>query len=743
MQEEGLLNLRYWRELFSRQRWLVVGCIAGVTMAAGWLSALQEPVYEGVCRLYLSRQRVEPLSFDGLYSRDTGRLREQVATQAEVLQSRPILEMAARDLEERGILSFTPSGPTPPASWLNGILNRIRGRDAVVDETVDSRREAFVKALQRAMRVELAGGNAFVLVIVQARDPELAAELANAAAAAYLRNDKERLRRSSEDAISWLTGKIREQREKLLAAETRLRGLKHIPAEITEGGSDFAGQELGRIQQALLDVRLKLLETEARQAATASSMSEGVNGSKEKSLEVEVNSALRDKVRQDLVASTVALNQMRQRYGEKHPDVIKESEKVAELRDELARLGLPPDSVAGKTSPFGGMNSGEIEGLKAQEKALRDDLERMTSSSISKGQDAMGYAILRREVEINRALYNQMLGRLNEITISTGVEAPPAEIFERARPAESPISPDHRRNVLLGLMAGLLLGVGGAAVRDHLDQSVRDPAQANDLLRAPVLGVMPHYGRTGSSAGHVRYRLIVQNEPESIAAESYRILRSHIEGTLSQEDLGVLLMTSALPGEGKSSTAVNLAQAFAESGRRVLLVDADLRRPSLVHFFNASSEKCVTRVLSGESVPEHQVHSTEVANLDLLGCRTRGLYLDNLLQTERFRKLFDWARERYDRVVVDSPVVMATPGVTEMARAGCSVLLVHRPGWVPAQVLEQVRDHLGLSKTRLAGVILNGVKAQWMAGQYPLLPYYSATHRSLPRHGDSEPGSLG
>jgi len=743
MQEDSLLNLRYWRDLLSRQRWLIIACVAGVTVAAGWLSALQEPVYEGVCRLYLNRQRVEPLSFEGLYPRDAGRSRDQVAAQAEVLQSRPILEMAAKDLEERGILSFTESGSTPPPSWLDGILSRIRGRDAKLNGTVDSRREAFVKALQGAMRVDLAGGNAFVLVVVQARSPELAAELANAVAAAYLRNDRERLRRSAEDAISWLSGKVREQREKLLTAETRLRGLKHIPAETTEGGPDLAGQEVGRVQQALLDVRLKLLETEARQAAAASSKSERGNGSEEKSLEVEVNSALRDKVRQELVGSTVALNQLRQRYGEKHPDVMKEAEKVAQLRDELARLWPPSETEADKTSPGAEMNSGEIEGLKAQEKALRGDLERMTSSSISKGQDAMGYAILKREVEINRALYNQMLSRLNEITISAGVEAPPAEIFERAQPTEAPISPDHRRNVILGLMAGLLLGVGGAAVRDHLDQSVRDPAQANDLLRAPVLGVMPHYARIGPSAGQSRFRLVAHQEPESIAAEAYRILRSHIEGTLSQEDLGVLLVTSASPGEGKSSTAANLAAAFAEAGRRVLLVDADLRRPSLSRFFSATSEKCVTKVLIGESVPEHQIHSTEVPHLDLLGCRTAGVHLDSLLTVECFRKLFDWARERYDRVVVDSPIVMVAPGVTEMARAGCSVLLVHRPGWVPAQVLEQVREHLTLSKTRLAGVVLNAVRAQWMAGQYPLLPYYSAAHRSFTKHGDKGLGSLG
>jgi uncharacterized protein involved in exopolysaccharide biosynthesis/Mrp family chromosome partitioning ATPase len=734
MDEDRLLSLRYWSDLVSRFRWLILACVAGVGLLAAIVSANQDPVFESTCRLYLNPQKVQPLTFVELYQEDRGRPNDFLLTQMEILKSTPILTRAVEDAEAEGILHFTDSSaPAAPSlkeralGWL-GIEPDSSGR------TAEEARRGYVSRLRRAVATKSASGNAFLAVTVSSNDPRLAAQLANAIASAYVKNDREMRRRNADDAIAWLSERVDEQRSKLLVAEKGLRAFKRIPPEDAEQGNDLTVREIGHLQQALLDVRLQLLQAQASQISSrGESGSDSSMTGAQIDLEAQVNSALRSRVQQELIDNAVQLNQLRQRYGERHPDVLKAAERDAQLKRELARLGPMPIAVgAGRQATVALDPSQQIEILRAQERTLRSSLDKTVAESAAKGQEGMRYAILRREVELNRTLYNEMLNRLNELTISVGLDTATAEIFESAQPPAMPVSPDHRQNVLLGVFAGLLLGLGSAVVRDHLDESVRNPGHANDLLRVPVLGLIPQFVRDRSPETAGRARLEVGIEPYSASAEGFRILRSHIEGALGDEEAGVLVLTSTVPGEGKTATAANLAVAFAEAGDRVLLVDGDVRRPSLGRYFRLSGDTCLSEVLRGDTAPESAAQASGVDRLDVVGCKPGALIPDGIHFTEGFQRLFAWARPRYRRVVVDAPVVMAVPGVAEIAHAGALVLLVHRPSWVSAPVLEQVREHLLLSRCRLGGVILNDVRGRWTSSRYPLLPYYSKSYRPRP-----------
>jgi uncharacterized protein involved in exopolysaccharide biosynthesis/Mrp family chromosome partitioning ATPase len=732
MQDDRLLNLSYWTELASRRRWLIVGCTVGVFASATAFSLMRPKLYEATSTLLLSRQRVQAIDMADLYTKNAqgARPNELVAAQIEILKSTLVIERAVRDMEERGLLHFDQpdEGDKPPL--LQRLLIAVHLRQPDPPPTPDARRRGYIRDLLDRMSAGTRGGNAFLAVSVQSRSPEMAAETANAITSAYLRNTRELMRRSADDAVEWLSGKLRDQRDKLLESEERLRSISGANPQ-SDDMDRLSVQEMSRIQAALLDVRLMMLRAEtggptAGPGGTGNSAAPGNS-----SVDDAVNGALRDKVQQELVDTVSTLQRLRRTYGENHPDVIAAAEKEKQLRADLERLEtLAPRPRTGEAAQR--LTSADTQALKAQERLLQQQLDGVLQNSSAKGEAAMKYAIAKKEVEINRSLYNEMLTRLNEITIAAGLDPGSAETFESARVPRAPFSPQHTQTIMLGLVGGLLLGFAAAALRDHLDQSLRDPGQANDLLRAPVLGIIPdHRSIVGRPEPRKGTRLYVGHGEETVSAEAYRVLRSHIEGTLTPDESRILILTSAVAGEGKSTTAANLAAAFAESGRRVLLIDADFRRPTLRKVLGVElpEDHQLALVLSGMKAPEKAIIESGVPDLDFIGHRVNGKIPDGSKTTEAFKKLFAWGRDRYDRIIVDLPVLMVAPGVTELGRAGGTVLLVHRPGWIPAPVLDQVRQHLAMARTRLLGAILNGTGTRWAASQY-LPVYYHAAYYS-------------
>ena len=737
MNDDRLLDLRYWIELLSRHRWLILGCVSGVASIAAFFSLQLTPIYLSSSTLYFAAPQVKTLTFEDIYTQDRMRPQERMLTRMEIIRSAPVLERAVRDLEERGLLDFDEAEPPRKETWATRVLDLLSLQEEEpesVEVTPDIRRNRYVRRLKRHLEFESIGtSDSFLKVGVRDENPRGAAVLANAITDAYVESSRDMLVKGADEAVAWLESKLEEQQARLVKAEENLRKYASAGSVNVDDASQLVIRELTLLQEGLMSIRLRIMAEESRQVVAGAAPQDGVDSpttAPAMDVNADVAAALRARVRTDLINTTVELDQLKQRLGDRHPDVIAAMDKKKRLEAQLA--SMPPPSLLDPAT----MNPSDptarvpVEMLRAQERLLSENLDKALKAISAEGEKGTKAEIYRREVEIQRKIYGEMLNRKNEIILSAKLDSADTEVFEKAVPRPFPVSPNHARTIVLAVFGGLILGIGIAVVRDHLDESVRDPDQAFDLMKAPVLGMIPFDSRmkrikpNGSQpilSGH--------GENDSQTEEAYQVLRSHIEGAQPNGVARILLITSAVPGEGKSTTAAHLAAAFADAGDRILLVDGDFRRPSLSRYFHLDLQGDLSDVLLGKIPPEKAVHRDESSILDIIATKPGNEVPQGARLTQSFQSLFAWARQHYDRVIVDMPVVMV-PISSEVARAGAMALLVHRPGFATVKVLTQVREHLTLSKMPLLGVVLNGVRMAWLGDKYPLLyHYYSSSAR--------------
>ena len=402
----------------------------------------------------------------------------------------------------------------------------------------------------------------------------------------------------------------------------------------------------------------------------------------------------------DVTASTQALRQARAglqaQYQEKrtlmkpdHPEMISLRAQIAELDKQIAREAATVDQSRVNTA------LATYRAALAAENALKDKVAALKSDVLNLRGRSIQYAILQREVDTNRALYDALLQRYKEIGVAGGIGESPVSIVDRADVPAKPFKPNAVVNILVGIAIGLFAGVLAAIGLDILNDTIRSPSDVRNKLGLACLGSIPR--RSGNAK---RIGLLEElDDPGSPASEAYATVGTSL-GFATDEGLpNAFLVTSARAAEGKSSTAVALAHHFAKLGKKVLLIDADLRKPS---FRGSSNHAGLTGLLTTEGRLSESVAPTKYPNLWLLQCGAEPPNPAALLSGARFRAIIAEARSQFDLVIVDSPplldladaaliasVVSATVLIVESGRTRTSVALeaIHRLNSAGANVL--------------------------------------------------------
>jgi capsular exopolysaccharide synthesis family protein len=351
---------------------------------------------------------------------------------------------------------------------------------------------------------------------------------------------------------------------------------------------------------------------------------------------------------------------------------------------------------------------------------LRSALEQQKQQANKLNESAIEYSLLKRDVDANRTLSEGLLERLKEAGVTAGLRSNNFRIVDTARVPTAPSGPNLMRNLAFAFPLGLSIGVGLAFLLESMDNTVRTPEQAQIISALPSLGMIPLGSRSTRELGgreklalassREAVELVTKSRPRSQMAESYRALRTSLLLTFAGGPPKIILITSALPEEGKTTTSVNSAIVLAQKGTPVLLIDADLRRPSIHKTLGLGPQIGLSNVLTGTATLQQAIiPSTILPDLFILPAGTPPPNPAELLASAKMKNVLEELRRHYDHIVIDSPPTLSVTDAVVMSTAADAVVLVIRSGHTTKPALRRARDILLQVNARVCGVLVNAV----------------------------------
>jgi polysaccharide biosynthesis transport protein len=716
----------YARVIYKR-RWISIPAFLLVFGVMTFNSMRQTPVYRSQVQLLIEKDAPTVARLDQMFQSQEGWYNDEFyQTQYRILQSRSLAKrtidaMKLWDAPQLGN-GPQPKGQISPSglvwSAVDGVMSIARRpfaqeAPAAAPAPEPEKTRADENAAQAGRISEFLGGLGIAPVrntrLVEIRytstDPVFAAEAANAVAAAYIQQNMEFKLNTSKEAGDFLSERLTEQRKAVEASERALQAFREQNGTVTvaEGASSIAVQRLTDLNSALIKARTERLNKEALYNQLKSMQAAGTIETFPAVLANDYIQGLKTNLAQ--VQREQA--QLSDRYGEVHPEMIKARSAVqianAKLTTEIGKV-------------VEGVNS-EYRAALAQEQSLQGALNAQRNEAI--GQNKMGIAlsVLQREADSNRQVYESLLQQTKETGIAGERRATNVRVVDAAEVPRGAISPNVRADMTFAFVAGLVLAVGLAFGFEYLDNRIKTPQELKANLSIPFLGMVPIVP-TDKEPNPLMDKGVPQNFSEAIKSIRTNVLFSSAdEGTRS------LVITSAGPGEGKSLVASNLALALAQAGQRVLLIDADMRRPRVHEIFGGDQEPGLSNVLAGNAKASEAFRKSGTAGLWLLPAGHIPPNPAELLGSRRYADFITSLNAHFDWVLLDTPPVMVVADSSIVANQSSGVVFVVRADHTSKHAVRAAVEQLEAANAHLIGSVLNRVDL--VHNPY----YYSAYYR--------------
>jgi succinoglycan biosynthesis transport protein ExoP len=686
--------------ILRKRRSVIITAALVMVILATLVSLRMTKKYDATARIAYNKEGGENLGFKDVPGTEengggSSDYTVEMETQIKILESDKIALGVIENLHLDQNRVFAGDLAVPPSKAVPLNVEQIdRGREA-----------ALLKRFHDATTAQSVRNTRLIQITFRSPDPTLAAAVVNNMVSTYVEDNYRTRYESTMQASDWLAKQISDLQLRVETSQEKLVRYQR------ENGILGVDEKQNIVTQKLDELNKGLTDAEADRMARQAAYQTARAGKLEQGEESGEASDLVSHLREQEAALRSQYAQLTTTFGPNYP-------KSLEVKNQIDQTER---SIETATQRLIRKLEQNFKSAQAREAMLRTAFEQQKAQANELNMKAIDFSILKRDLDANRTLYEGLLQKLKEAAVTAGLRSSNIRVVDVARVPTGPAVPNWPRNLALSLMIGLVGGVVLSFVIETLENTVQTPEQVQALTGIPSLGLVPEskfleggrnvprLKRSAAPTGALSNQLVAHLRPSSEIAESFRTLRTSILLSSAVQPPRVMMVTSPMPQEGKTTTSINMAVVLAQRGGRVLLIDADLRRPGVHEAFGLSNSAGLSSLLAGLDKYEDVVHG--FAPLPNLSIMTAGPIAPNpaeLLGSDRMRDLLTKLRTEYDHVILDTPPIIPVTDPAVLSPNVDAVLLVVRSGKTTKSALRHARNLLLQINAPLMGTVVNG-----------------------------------
>ncbi|MES2706562.1 MAG: polysaccharide biosynthesis tyrosine autokinase [Verrucomicrobiota bacterium] len=701
------MKFQHYLFLILRHSWLIV-LIVAITLGGtwAWLSK-QTTIYTSRAVLQVEKDEARVVKIEEVTDSSITNA-EQMNTVVQTLSSNTLLLAVAKAIGR-------------DVEWA-----KQHGSDGKLAPGMEN---ALANSIASQLKISLRRSTRLIDIVSEDKSPEKARNLASEVVHQFFAMQNQDRTDISKDANRFLVAEAEKLKTKLQDSENKLAQYRQEHKAVSlDKDRDIVSERLTAINSQVTQAAVQRAALESDLAALGQIKQDDVEGL----LKLRSVAAIPEvaQLRTTLVQKEGDFATVKQRYGPRHPKYGEAQSQLEEIRNK----------VRSAVADAGDTLRQQYQSFKETEQSLKQQLKNAEDQTLQLAQVSIPYNVLKREADTDRTLYEAILTRLKETGVTQGLVKTPYKVIEDPLVNPNPIWPIWKRILSAAGALALAASVGLIILLDRMDSSLRTVDEAESSLGLGVLAAVPD----GDLSRIPKGGTVMTDDSNSSQAEAFRTLRASLSLLGEEDKRRIILVTSAIPAEGKTFTSANLAASFATQGLSVILIDADLRRPALSAFMlerdirQNEDFRGLTDVLSGLCSTEEATRATRVPNLSLLSSGRRAPNPAELLSQGGMEKLLKELSHKYDRIVLDTAPINAVSdslGIAPLAHAVCLVL---RYGKTPRRAITRALGLLKKSGARMAGVIMNRMPSKRGAAYYYY--YYGDPYIKGDVYGGSDPG---
>ena len=675
LKSEKEAHLKDFLAIIIKRKWVLIAFFVVVVVTMMVRAFSIQPIFQATCQVLIEREAPKVVKIEEVMALDARWGDEYYETQYELIRSNLIAQRVIKELN----LAEHPEFST-----------ELVHSTAKGDQLKKSEARLIHPYLSR-LSINPVKNSRLVNINFESYDPELAARIANTHAKHYIEHSWERKFDTTQDAVQWLKQQIKGVRKKLEVSEEELQ---HYRKKSDLVSLDF-GERHNIIIQKLHDLNNTLTHAKTT-CIEKENLYDELNRISEDPVMIEsIPAVLHNPLIQGLKLQQVNLegehSELSQKFGPEHPQMIRLRSQIKEIRGKITR----------ETKKIAQSIETEFRVAQAKEKSLEKALVVQKKEALALNQKEIQYNLLKRNVEINSSIYESLLKRLNETTIAEDLEVTNISIVASAVAPKTPVKPNKSRSFMLAMVIGLMGGLGFVFFVEYLDRSVKSSEDIEEKLGMLSLGNVETLTSPHSE------KLITLHDQKSIITEELRTVASNLLFSIPDRPNKVILVTSALPQEGKTFLSTNLSVVLAEMGKRVLLIDVDMRNPSVHSLFKIDKAPGLSDYLLDGDMPLVHIQETQANNVSVMSAGTSVPNPAELLMSQRMSSFIKKMRENEVFIILDAPPVMMLSDTLNLASLVDGVVMVVKSSVTPCATIQKSIQQLEQINAKLVGAVLN------------------------------------